>query len=165
METGSHDIRKLVPGLANAACPVPEVVAGGQPTEEHLRTFRRLGYRTVLDLRAPGEPRPYDEPEAVRRIGLEYVNLPVTPQTLTDETFDRFRELMRDASKRPVVIHCASGNRVGVLLLPYLVLDEAMRPEEALEAAAEAGLRSRELADLAMDYVDRNDGRTSDENE
>jgi hypothetical protein len=96
MAAGDRDILEIVPGLANAACPVPEVLTGGQPTEEHLKTFVEHGYRTVLDLRAPDEARPYDEPEAVRRLGLEYVSLPVTPDTLTDDTFARFRSLMRD---------------------------------------------------------------------
>ena len=81
MDSGGQDIRDIVPGLANAACPMPEVVTGGQPTEEHLRTFLDHGYKTILDLRAPDEPRPFDEPEAARRIGLEYVSLPVTPGT------------------------------------------------------------------------------------
>ncbi len=158
MEQGGEDIRNLVPGLANAACPLPEVLAGGQPTEAHLEALAQRGFRTVLDLRAPGEPRPYDEPEAVRRLGLEYVNIPVTPDTLTDDTFGRFRELMRDRAKRPVVIHCASGNRVGVLLIPYLVLDEGKGIEEAIEAAVEAGLRSQDLAERALDYVERHRG-------
>lgn len=158
MEQGGEDIRNLVPGLANAACPLPEVLAGGQPTEAHLEALAQRGFRTVLDLRAPGEPRPYDEPEAVRRLGLEYVNIPVTPDTLADDTFGRFRELMRDRAKRPVVIHCASGNRVGVLLIPYLVLDEGKGIEEAIEAAVEAGLRSQDLAERALDYVERHRG-------
>lgn len=155
MDSGGQDIRDIVPGLANAACPMPEVVTGGQPTEEHLRTFLDHGYKTILDLRAPDEPRPFDEPEAARRIGLEYVSLPVTPETLTDEIFDTFRDLMRDESKRPVVIHCASGNRVGAVLIPYLVLDEGRTRQEALEAAVEVGLRSQDLAGRAMDYVER----------
>lgn len=158
MAAGDRDILEIVPGLANAACPVPEVLTGGQPTEEHLKTFVEHGYRTVLDLRAPDEARPYDEPEAVRRLGLEYVSLPVTPDTLTDDTFARFRSLMRDQGKRPIVVHCASGNRVGALLIPYFILDEGRTREQALEAAAEVGLRSRELAEMAMDYVERNRG-------
>ena len=158
MAAGDREILEIVPGLANAACPVPEVLTGGQPTEEHLKTFVEHGYRTVLDLRAPDEARPYDEPEAVRRLGLEYVSLPVTPDTLTDDTFARFRSLMRDQGKRPIVVHCASGNRVGALLIPYFILDEGRTPEQALEAAAEVGLRSRELAEMAMDYVERNRG-------
>lgn len=158
MAAGDRDILEIVPGLANAACPVPEVLTGGQPTEEHLKTFVEHGYRTVLDLRAPDEARPYDEPEAVRRLGLEYVSLPVTPDTLADDTFARFRSLMRDQGKRPIVVHCASGNRVGALLIPYFILDEGRTPEQALEAAAEVGLRSRELAEMAMDYVERNRG-------
>lgn len=156
MDEVGEDIRSLVPGLANAACPLPEVLAGGQPTEAHFEALARRGFRTVLDLRAPGEPRSYDEPETVRRLGLEYVNIPVTPDTLTDETFGRFRELMRDRTKRPVVVHCASGNRVGVLLIPYLVLDEGKGTEAAVEAALEAGLRSQDLAERALAYVERN---------
>jgi len=155
---GEEDIRTVVPGLANAACPLPDVLTGGQPLEEHFEALARRGYRTVLDLRAPGEARPYDEPEVVRRLGLEYVNIPVTPESLTDQTFDHFRALMRDRTRRPVVVHCASGNRVGALLIPYLVLDEGMGMDEAVATALEVGLRSQELAERAMDYVRRHAG-------
>ncbi|HEX6939018.1 MAG TPA: protein tyrosine phosphatase family protein [Longimicrobiales bacterium] len=158
MEADGFEVRDILPGLINAACPLPEVVTGGQPTEEHLQALSGLGYRTILDLRAPGEPRPYDEAEAARGIGMEYVNLPVTPETLADETFGRFRELMRDASKRPVLVHCASGNRVAVLLIPYLVLDEGKTVDDAVSIATRVGLRSREMADRALDYVDRHRG-------
>lgn len=158
MAEGREDIRSVVPGLANAACPLPEVVTGGQPAKAHLEELARRGYRTVLDLRAPEEPRPFDEPAAARRLGLEYLNLPVTPETLTDETFSRFRDLMRDRGRRPVIVHCGSGNRVGAVLIPYLVLDEGKGMEEAMETALEVGLRSQELADRALDYVRRHLG-------
>lgn len=158
MAEGREDFRSVVPGLANAACPLPEVVTGGQPAEAHLEELARRGYRTVLDLRAPEEPRPFDEPAAARRLGLEYLNLPVTPETLTDETFSRFRDLMRDRGRRPVIVHCGSGNRVGAVLIPYLVLDEGKGMEEAMETALEVGLRSQELADRALDYVRRHLG-------
>lgn len=155
---GGEDIRTVVPGLANAACPLPDVLTGGQPQEEHFEALARRGFRTVLDLRAPGEARPFDEPEVVRRHGLEYVNIPVTPESLTDQTFDQFRALMRDRTRRPVVVHCASGNRVAVLLIPYLVLDEGKEMEEALATALQVGLRSQEMAERAMDYVRRHAG-------
>ncbi len=62
----------------------------------------------------------------------------------------------------PVLVHCARANRVGALLLPYLVLDEHRSPDEALRIAHDVGLRSDELAKTALDYIrDRQDGRST----
>lgn len=155
MEEQAHDIRKIVPGLVNACTPLERVLTAGQPDARHLEALAKAGYRTVLDLRAPDEPRPFDEAAEVRRLGMEYVNLPVTADTLGDETFDRFRALMRDPDRRPLLLHCASANRVGALLIPYLVLDEGRSPDEAVELAVQVGLRSEELRDAALDYVRR----------
>lgn len=150
-----QDIRQIVPGLANAACPLPDVVSAGQPAEEELDRLAAAGFRTVLDLRAPDEPRGYDEQRAAERAGMTYVNLPVTPHTLGDETYDRFRELMADPARRPIVVHCATANRVGALLLPYFVLDLGEAPEEALCRAVDAGLRSQEYVNRAFAYIER----------
>jgi hypothetical protein len=39
-------------------------------------------------------------------------------------------------------------------MLPYLILDEHLSHEDALEVAQRIGLRSEELAQDALDYVD-----------
>jgi protein tyrosine phosphatase (PTP) superfamily phosphohydrolase (DUF442 family) len=113
------------------------------------------GVRTVVDLRAPNEPRGHDEPDAVRAAGMAYVPIPVTQLTLSDEQFDAVRNLLRDPARRPIVVHCASSNRVGALLLPYFALDKKQPLEKAIELAMDAGLRSQDLATLAVDYVRR----------
>lgn len=148
------DIQEIVPGLANAACPLPGVVTAGQPTPDELERLAEAGYKTILDLRAPEEPRGYDEEAAARDAKMEYVNIPVTPATLADEDFDRFRELMRDPARRPIVVHCGTANRVGALLIPYLILDEGKDPEDAFRVAVDVGLRSQELADAATAYAE-----------
>jgi protein tyrosine phosphatase (PTP) superfamily phosphohydrolase (DUF442 family) len=148
------DVQVIAPGLTNASCPLEGVATAGQPRVEHLKQLAESGYKAVLDLRAPDEPRGYDEAAAAREAGLEYVNLPVAGLP-ADETFDRFRQVMRDPDKRPVLVHCGSANRVGALLIPYLVLDERQGPQEALSVAVSVGLRSRELADAALAYVNR----------
>lgn len=149
-----QELQEIVPGLVNAACPMPGVVTAGQPTREELESLARAGYKTVLDLRAPDEPRGFDEEAAVREAKMEYVNIPVTPATLSSADFDRFRELMRDPARRPIVVHCGSANRVGALLIPYLILDEGKEPEDAFRMAVDVGLRSQELADAATAYAE-----------
>ena len=64
---------------------------------------------------------------------MEYVSLPVGHEDVEEATFDRFRALMADRERRPVLVHCSSANRVGALLIPYLVLDEGKGAEEALD--------------------------------
>ncbi len=62
---------------------------------------------------------------------------------------------MRERGGAPLVVHCASGNRVGAALFPWWVLDEGLSEDEALQAAGKAGLASRALAVAALDYVRR----------
>ncbi|HEX6815796.1 MAG TPA: sulfur transferase domain-containing protein [Gemmatimonadaceae bacterium] len=137
------------------ACPLPGIGAAGQPGPDAWKDLASAGVRTVVDLRAPNEPRGQDEPDAVRAAGMAYVPIPVTQATLGDEQFDAVRDVLRDPARRPIVVHCATSNRVGALLLPYFALDEQQPLEKAMELAIDAGLRSHELATLAVDYVRR----------
>ena len=153
------EIQEIVPGLENPGQPLEYVATAGQPDEEHFEQLAEAGYKTVIDTRSAEEDPGFDEPEVVRQAGMEYVNIPVGHETVEEETFERFRELMRDPECRPVLVHCSSANRVGALLVPYLVLDEGKSTEEAEEIATEVGLRSDELKEAALEYVsERQDG-------
>jgi uncharacterized protein (TIGR01244 family) len=150
------DIQEIAPGLDNPGQPLEDIATAGQPEEEHLKRLAEAGYKTVVDLRIPEEDRGLDEPESARQAGMEYVNIPVGHEEVNDETFERFRELMADPERRPVLVHCSSANRVGALLIPYLVLDEGKSNEEAVKIASEVGLKSDELKQAALRYtVDR----------
>jgi uncharacterized protein (TIGR01244 family) len=131
-------------GVANATFPESGVMAAGQPTGEQLQVLAEEGYKTVIDLRPPEEPRGYAEAEAAQANGLTYVNIPVTLQTLDQATIDRFVAAM-DKAEKPVLLHCASSNRVGALWYAYLV-EKGMAPVEALKKGRAAGLKAPELA-------------------
>jgi uncharacterized protein (TIGR01244 family) len=148
------DIQEIAPGLDNPGQPLEDIATAGQPEEEHLKRLAEAGYKTVVDLRIPEEDRGLDEPEAARQAGMEYVNIPVGHEEVNDETFERFRELMADPECRPVLVHCSSANRVGALLIPYLVLDEGKSTEEAAKIASEVGLESDELKQAALRYTE-----------
>ncbi len=135
------DVHEIAPGMANAGQPLEGVATAGQPDREQLERLAEAGYKTVIDLRTPGEPRGFDEPEIVGRAGMEYVSIPVGHEDIDDGAFDRFRELMADQGRRPVLVHCSSANSVGALLIPYLILDEGNSPEDARDIAARVGLR------------------------
>jgi protein tyrosine phosphatase (PTP) superfamily phosphohydrolase (DUF442 family) len=128
------------------------------PRAEHFARLAAAGYTTVLDVSAPEEARGYDEAAVAAQAGLTYVNIPVRSYQPEDTTFDAVRTLLRDPSRRPLLFHCRSANRVGGLLLPYLILDEGRGQEEALNLAIQVGLRSQDLALAALTYVNRQGG-------
>ena len=142
-------------GLPNACQLLPTVVTGGQPSAVHLAAFHAAGGRVVLDLRDPMEPRPVDETATTASLGLKYVSVPIGPHSMTDATLDRVREVLHEAGDTLVLVHCASGNRVGAALLPVLMLDHGLEQEDAEEQAMRVGLRSAELMEWALDYTRR----------
>src|SRR6266542_182780 len=93
------------------------------------------GVEVILDIRDPMEPRSFDEPQWVRSLGLEYVNVPMRPATLTDETMERILGVLRGNEGRQLLFHCQSGNRVGGPMIGYLMLDRGLSEEEAITAA------------------------------
>ncbi len=142
-------------GVPNACQLLPGVVTGGQPSAAHLAAFHDAGGRVVLDLRDAMEPRPLDEAATAASLGLAYVNVPIGPHSLTDTTLDRMREVLREAGDELVLVHCASGNRVGAALLPFLMLDHGFEEEDAVAQAMRVGLRSAELMEWGLDYTRR----------
>lgn len=147
-------IESIAPGMINAFCPLPGLATGGQPDPADLAALAESGFRAILDTREPHERRGFDEPAAARQAGLEYINVPIGA-ALDDGVFDRVREVMRDESRRPLLVHCATGNRVGVALIPYLILDEGKTPADAIVLAMRMGMRAPQFAHLALQYVAR----------
>ena len=141
-------------GLPNAAEPVPGWITGGQPTREQLRAFKAAGGEVVVDNRDAMEPRPFDEAAAARALGLEYVHIPIVHGAVTMATMSQMHETLKKLEGRKALLHCASGNRTSAALIPYLMIDKKMKQEDAVDVAMRAGLRSAELMELALEYVE-----------
>ena len=143
-----------IAGVANACEPIHGIVTGGQPTAEHLAALKRAGCAVVIDIREPMEPQPFQTPDAVAAAGLEYRSIPVGHGAVSDATFGRLVDALRElAGKQPAFVYCSSGNRVGAGLLPYLMLEQGMDEEAAVAQALRVGLRSAELMEQALEYV------------
>ncbi len=144
-------------GLRNASHPAPGLLFGGQPTEGQLEAMAADGLALVLDLRSEGEDRGFDESAALERLSVSYENIPVDGDRLEEaETFERFFAAMDRAGDGPVLVHCASGNRVGALYYAWLVAEKGVDRGEALEHAQANGLRSSSLEKAVDRYLDSN---------
>jgi len=130
------------------------IFLASQPGEGAFTALKEKGVKTVINLRKPGEEVDFDEAKALEELGLAYVALPWNgPEEMTDELIDESRRLLRDAEK-PLVLHCASSNRVGGLWIPYRVLDEGIPLDQAVAEAKQAGLKTAEYETRARAYIE-----------
>jgi uncharacterized protein (TIGR01244 family) len=131
------------------------IFLASQPQKEDFKQAADNGIKTVINLRDPKEID-WDEAALVKAVGLEYVNLPFrSAKELSDEIFDKSRKLLADKSKRPLLLHCASANRVGALWLAHRVLDDGVKYDDALAEAKTVGLKLPALEQKAKDYIQR----------
>jgi uncharacterized protein (TIGR01244 family) len=132
------------------------VFLASQPQPDDFAQAKKGGVRTVINLRHESEIRGFDEKQVVESEGMTYINLPWNGlDELTDDVFDRSRELLGSA-ERPILLHCASANRVGAVWLPYRVLDGGLSWDAALAEAKTVGLKSSaEYEAKAKAYIER----------
>ena len=132
------------------------VFLASQPSKDDFAMAKDGGVKTVIDLRKDGELKDFNEKQVVTDLGLTYCQVPFGgPAELTDAKFDEARKLLRE-SQRPILLHCASANRVGAIWLTYRVLDDGATVEEATAEAKTVGLRSAEMEQMAKDYIAKN---------
>lgn len=127
--------------IPNYKVIAPGIVAAGQPAPEVLKALGALGFKTVLDLRTPGEGGPANERELVESQGLRYVSVPVTAKSFSLADVEAVEKVVGDPAAGPVLFHCASANRVGAAWAAVLAR-RGMSLDEALAAGRAAGLRS-----------------------
>lgn len=90
----------------------------------------------IIDLRTPAEGTDA-EAEAAARLGLAYRNLPVAGASIDPAQVDELAGLLAANAGRDVILHCASGNRAGMLwsavqLHAGMPLDEVLQDVSAI---------------------------------
>lgn len=116
-----------------------QYISTGQPDKELLALARDSGVVAVIDLRGVDENRGIDEAAAARSAGLRYAAVPVADtDDVTYENAAALKRLLSDIDG-PVLLHCASGNRVGALFALQARAD-GHTVEEAMSIGEKAGL-------------------------
>jgi protein tyrosine phosphatase (PTP) superfamily phosphohydrolase (DUF442 family) len=117
------------------------ITAAGQPSAAALEAAAKAGYKSVIDLRALTEDRGFDEKATVQGLGMSYVSLPV--EGASGVSFANASDLDKLLAElpKPILLHCASSNRVGALLALRAKADGADNAA-ALELGLANGLGS-----------------------
>jgi uncharacterized protein (TIGR01244 family) len=133
-------------GAAELRQPRPGLFTGGPPSAEQLDELATQGVHTVIDLRPTSEGDALEQEAQVKARGLRFHRLPVSGAgDLTPANAAALKQLL-DQSGDGVLLHCASGNRVGALLALMAVQEEGASAQHALQLGKAAGLKSLEPA-------------------
>lgn len=134
-------------------------VAMGQVTPEELQQAAQEGFKAVLNLRSPEEDGfMSDEQQQAEKAGLNYVNVPVKPDGMSDELADQVLQEI-DQLPKPALIHCKSGMRSGAMALMYLAIQQGMTADEAMAMGNQNGFdcdSSPKMKQFFEHYVSKN---------
>ena len=125
--------------MVNGLIPQPNVLVGGQPSQQDLQVLANAGIKVIVNLRPLNETIPYDEASEVSRLGMTYHQIPVTEiETFTPKAASALQQII--ALNQPCLVHCASGNRVGALIALAAYWLENTSAPEAMALGLQAGL-------------------------
>lgn len=105
---------------------------GSQPLGGQLVELKKLGVKTIIDLR---EDSIKDAADSARAAGLQYINIPLTTKRpATDEQTQYFLKLVNDQENWPVFVHCKGGrHRTGEMTAIYRITEDEWTADQAYE--------------------------------
>ncbi len=140
--------------MPNLLCLDNSFATGGQATDKAFAKIAASGFRSVLSLRTRLEGVDLErERSLVEQNGLRYFNIPVVSRAPRPEQADEFLRVVKIPAHHPMLIHCATANRVGGFMMIYRVVEQGWSVEKAFSEALKIGLRGEELKAFAKDYV------------
>ncbi|HEU4391075.1 MAG TPA: protein tyrosine phosphatase family protein [Blastocatellia bacterium] len=146
--------KSLKDDVPRILCVDERFSTSGQPTDTAFAKLAAAGFRSVLNLRTASEGVDLEhERQLAEKAGLRYISIPVVGSDPKPEQADQFLKAVKDNANQPMLIHCASANRVGGFWMIHRILDQGWPEDKALEEATKIGLRSDVLKKFAMDYI------------
>lgn len=118
-----HDIE----GLPNFAEISPGLYRSGQPTAEGFAQAKKLGIKTILNLRWGASDR-----EELQGLGLKYYHISFNPWIVDEDEVVEFLQIVMDPTHQPVLVHCQRGaDRTGMMVAVYRHLVQSWPMERA----------------------------------
>lgn len=120
----------------------PFIATSGKIKGDGLQELKKLGFKTILDLRGKSEGVA-DEKLAAEKLELVHLNIPVNKKGWPDqEELNRFKQLIENKDNRPLLVHCGSANRVGAMWAYYRIT-QGVSKEQAVEEGRTIGMRPK----------------------
>lgn len=145
---------KVVEGLKVRAFG-DRVYFAGQPKMENFKAFADKGVKTVINLRTPEEMKSLDEKAEVEKAGMKYIQVPVGKEAPSEEEMKKIMDALDTAKDAPVLLHCASSNRVGFAWASYRGARHGLAVDAAIEEGKQAGMHAPNLIEWAKKNIEK----------
>ena len=147
--------KESVPGITNFAQIETTVACAGAVTPSSVADIKKMGYKSIFNLRLPTEQGADIEGEAAaaKAAGVNFVHLPFNAASPDPAVVDSFLNAVTAPGNQPAFIHCASGNRAAAMWFIKRVIVDKWDNDRAMTEAAQLGAISQPMKTFALDYV------------
>lgn len=123
-------------GLSNVGRVSSHIFRGGQPGPKGYETLKKMGIRTVINLRTTKS-----EKREVDAAGMNSIEIPISMiRSIDKKAVEKVVEIMSDPENQPVYLHCRVGqDRTGVVVAVYRMKIDGWTLEEAVAEMQEFG--------------------------
>jgi tyrosine-protein phosphatase SIW14 len=107
------------PGVANFAEISPLLYRGAQPTAGGFELLKRMGIKTIVDLRGKSHR------DLIDGMGFKYFQIPSSVSRPDEKQIVQLLRIVRDPQNQPVFAHDDSGrDRVGLYVAAYRMVEQ-----------------------------------------
>ena len=125
-----------LPGVPNAFRVSDDLYRGAQPTDEGMASLRKLGIKTVINLREENSDKGLANGADFKRVHIPLFAL-MNP---TDSEVRKFLQTVCDPQNRPVFVHCRAGaDRTGTMCAIYRIVVQGWDKQSAVDEMTKGG--------------------------
>ncbi len=138
-----------VAGARNFHKVSEELYRGAQPSAEGMRQLKKLGIKTIVNLRSFHSDR-----KEIGDTGLSYEHIYMKTWHAEDEEVVRFLKIVTDPNRTPAFVHCQRGaDRTGTMCAIYRIAVQGWRKDEAIEEMTKGGFGFYTRWQNLIDYI------------
>ena len=136
-----------LPGVSNFHQVDEHLYRGAQPKPEGFAALAKLGVKTVVDLREPGDLAQKEE-ALVTAAGMHFIRFSLNGyHAPSDEQISRLLALLNHTEQGPFFIHCRRGaDRTGTVVACYRIAHNQLKNPDALQEAKHYGMSWTEIS-------------------
>ena len=128
-------IKLEAPGLSNLHKVSDNLYRGAQPAEEGMQELKKLGVKTVINLRSD-----QSDAEMLKNSGITYKAIPMEASDPKTSEVIAFLNIIADSNNAPVFVHCRYGaDRTGTMCAIYRIFIQNWSKEAAIQEMTKGG--------------------------